>query len=272
MRGLAALTAAAAAWMLVGAPVPGTLRRPAGWRLPAVPARTWLAAAATWLVVATLALGLTAAPLVALVVGLLAAAVPFATNAARAARRRAAVAARWPDLLASVRSHLASGSALPDAFVASAVRAGPELAAAGRHVEEARLAGRPFPDALTDLRERFADPVADRILITLAESHLAGGRRVGTILASLATSVADELRLRKAHEAALTQQRLTATVALVAPWALLVLTVTTNPQAADAYRTASGTLVVAAGAAATAGGYLLARRAARLSKPPRLFA
>ena len=43
------------------------------------------------------------------------------------------------------------------------------------------------------------------------------------ILAALGVSVADELRLRKAHRAALTEQRLTAAVALIAPWALLAL-------------------------------------------------
>ena len=97
------------------------------------------------------------------------------------------------------------------------------------------------------------------------------GDLVGAILGALGSSVADELRLHKAHDAALTQQRLTAAVALVAPWVLLLLTVTSNPGAAAAYRTPTGTLVVAGGLVATALGYVLAIRTARLARPPRLF-
>jgi hypothetical protein len=84
-------------------------------------------------------------------------------------------------------------------------------------------------------------------------------------------SVADDLRLRKAHEAALTQQRLTAAVALIAPWALLLLTITTNPQAASIYASSSGSSIILLGLAGTGLGYALARRTARLSRAPRLF-
>ena len=92
------------------------------------------------------------------------------------------------------------------------------------------------------------------------------------ILTSLGASVADELRLRRAHEAALTEQRMTAGVALVAPWALLALTIATNPQAAAAYQTNTGTIIVAVGLVSTSAGYVAARRAAALSKAPRVFA
>ncbi len=272
MRGLAALSAAAAVWLLAGAPTPAALGRPRPrWRPSPGAVRTGVAAGLTAITVAALALGLTAAPVVAASVGLLAASGPLAAASTRSTRRRAAIADRWPDVLAAMRGHLAGGAALPEAFVTSARRAGPHFEAAAGLVEDGRGAGRPFAAALAELRGHFADAIADRVLATLAEAHLAGGPRVGSILASLGASVADELRLRKAHDAALTQQRLTAGVALLAPWALLVLTVTTNPQAADAYRTPAGSVVVIIGAAATVAGYLMARRTARLSKPPRLF-
>ena len=69
----------------------------------------------------------------------------------------------------------------------------------------------------------------------------------------------------------MTEQRLTAAVALIAPWALLVLTVSTNPQAAHAFRTPTGAIVIGVGMAATGIGYVLARRSAELSKAPRVF-
>ncbi len=64
---------------------------------------------------------------------------------------------------------------------------------------------------------------------------------------------------------------MTATVALAAPWALLSLTIATNPQAADAYRTATGSMVIAIGFASTGLGFIAARRSARLSSAPRIL-
>jgi hypothetical protein len=63
---------------------------------------------------------------------------------------------------------------------------------------------------------------------------------------------------------------MTAAVALVAPWALLSLTIATNPQAADAYRTATGSMVIAIGFVSTGLGFIVARRSARLSSAPRV--
>jgi tight adherence protein B len=91
------------------------------------------------------------------------------------------------------------------------------------------------------------------------------------VISSLGGSIADELRLRRAHTAALTEQRMTAAVALTAPWALLALTVSTNPQAAAAYRTATGSVIIAIGFALTTLGFLTARRSARLSQSPRVM-
>jgi tight adherence protein B len=121
------------------------------------------------------------------------------------------------------------------------------------------------------VRADWADPLADRVLTTLAAAAGIGGERVGTVLSGLAGSVADELRLRRAHQAALTEQRLTAGVALAAPWGLLLLTTATNPQATAAYATRTGTLVVLTGLVATSAGFWLSRRAARLSHMPRVF-
>ena len=267
MRAAAVLTAGAALWLLV-APVPA----PRPLRLPRVSARDAAsvagAAAAGFLV----ALGAGGVPIVAAAAALLGAA---AAASARhgAARRAAAVAAdRWPDYLAAVRARIAAGETLPEAAVAAARRVGGRFAGLADTIADAMRSGASFDDALAVARAEWADPIADRVLITFAAGSAAGGSRVGAVLARLAASVADEIRLHRAHEAALTQQRLTAGVALAAPWALLLLTTATNPQAADAYTTRAGTVIVLVGMAATGSGYWLARRAGRLSRRPRVFA
>ncbi|MBM3694846.1 MAG: hypothetical protein FJW79_02775 [Actinobacteria bacterium] len=265
MRGAAVLLAAAAAAVLAGLPLPQLRRLP---RLRPAAAAGGLAAGGGS---ALLALGLGGSPAVAGALGVMGAVVPALIARGRARRAVEQAAGRWPDFLAALRSRLSAGESLPDAVAAAAAAAGHRLAALARHLNEGTAAGRSFPAILAEVRAEWADPLADRVLTTLAAAAGIGGERVGAVLGSLAGSVADELRLRRAHHAALTEQRLTAGVALAAPWALLLLTTATNPQAAAAYATPTGTLVVLAGFGATSAGFWLSRRAARLSLMPRVF-
>jgi len=267
MRGLAVLLAGMAAATLAGFP----LSRPRRVRLPRI--RLALAAAG---LAAGGASGLTAVALggnlaAAGALATMGAALPALVSSSRARRAAEQAAGRWPDFLAALRGRLSAGEALPDATAAAAAAAGDRLAGLARRLEQGRTAGRPFAATLAEVRAEWADPLADRVLTTLAAAAGIGGERVGTVLSGLAGSVADELRLRRAHQAALTEQRLTAGVALGAPWALLLLTTATNPQAAIAYSTRTGTMVVLAGLAATSAGFWLSRRAARLSHMPRVF-
>lgn len=267
MRGVAVLLAASAAWVLVTKWAP-TVRSPrialpAPWVLPA--------AAAGGIGVGILTLTLLGVPSVAMAIGALAAAVPFAAEVIRRQRKREELAGAWPDFLALMRGRVVAGETLPDAFIGTAQQSSEPLRSSANPVAEAVAFGDGFAAALERLRIELNDATADRILSTLAAAHRSGGPRVGLVLTSLAASVADELRLRRAHIAALTEQRMTALVALVAPWALLALTIATNPQSAEAYQSKTGSVIVAVGLISTSLGYLTARRAAALSQAPRVF-
>lgn len=259
MRSLAVLAAAGAAaapWLprrlLLLAPRPGFLGRlAAGTALAGVTGATAAALVGS-------------GPLVP-AAAVLAAPIPAALVRARRLRHRERSLERWPDFLAAVRSRIAGGAPLPEATRAAARHLG------GLFDQLDVGAGLPFDRVMEQARRSWADPLGDRVLTTLAVAAEIGGAQVDRILAALADSVADELRLRRAHHAALTQQRLTAAVALVAPWALLGLSLATNPTAADAFATPTGTAIIGGGLVATVSGYLLTRRAARLSAPPRLF-
>jgi tight adherence protein B len=267
VRGAAVLVAAAAAWILATGWAPTmTMRRPAlpaPWVLPA--------ALGAGLGAGLLSAAWTGVASVAIAVGLLASSIPVAIDTARRRRRREAVAAAWPDFLALLQGRVAAGATLPDAFVAAAERSPEPIQSAATAVADSVMFGDGFGPALERLATALDDATADRVLATIGAAHRSGGGRVGQILSSLGTSVADELRLRRAHVAALTEQRMTALVALVAPWALLVLTIVTNPQSATAYATHTGTVIVLVGLVSTVVGYLIARRTARLSQPPRVF-
>jgi len=267
VRGIAVVLAAVAVWVLVTGRIPHLtvprLRAPAPWVLPAM--------IATGVGVGLLTLAFLGIPSVAISVGLLASSLPAAVEIGRRGKRREDLAGAWPDFLALMRGRVVAGQTLPDAFIAAAERSPDPLRSSANQIAEAVEYGDGFGAALQRLRTELDDATADRVLSTIAAAHLSGGPRVGLVLSSLGTSVADELRLRRAHTAALTEQRMTALVALVAPWGLLALTIATNPQSAVSYRTSTGTLIVAIGLVSTSLGYLAARRAAALSRAPRVF-
>jgi len=267
VRGIAALTAALAVWVYLGGQLPtfrrGSMRRPST-RVLGV-ATLW--GSSGFLVVLALS-GLT---LLGVTFGLLVAASFVVSRRLAEERSRRALTEQWPDFLAILRSRLAAGRALPDATIEAAMHCGHGFEIFGRNVQQSLVQGAPFSQALEIERSRFSDPVADRVLTSLSFAAKAGGGRVADILGLLGQSVGDELRLRRAHDAALTQQRLTAAVALAAPWGLLLLTVATNPQAARVYGTAGGGKVLGLGLVMTATGFLLARRSARLSRAARIF-
>ena len=266
MRPLAAAAAAAAAWIVAGGALPALARRPVAIR-PAYLAGV----AAAGLIGFVVGLGLSGTPTVAAAVAVLAAGIPPAVSASRRRKHAESTARQWPDFLAALQRELAAGSSVSEAAISAGRRLGGEMAGLADRIATGLASGSTFPETAVQLRRALADPVADRVLTTLAAAAVTGGEHVSVILGALAASVSDELRLRRAHDAALTQQRLTSAVALIAPWGLLVLTTATNPQAAAALSAGAGPLIVGAGLVATGLGYLLARRAARLSRPPRLF-
>ncbi len=267
MRPLAVFCAASAAWTLTGGALPPSPRLVLDRRRLLSLASAAGAAAPAWAV----GLGLSGDPVIAAALAVLASALPPAAAASRRRREEQATADRWPDLLRTIQGHLAGGATIADATIAAGRQVGGRHGAAANRLAELLAAGRSFQEATTELRDDWDDPLADRVLTTLASAAATGGTRVASILASLGASVADELRLRRAHQAALTQQRLTAAVALVAPWILLVLTTSTNPQAAAALARPTGRLIVIGGLTATIVGFGLARRTARLGRPPRVF-
>jgi tight adherence protein B len=265
MRGVAVILAASSAWVLVTSRTPAfSIRVSVSWRSIAVGI---VAAFGTAFVMHGF-LG-TAVPAVAL--GVLAASVPVAIEHSR---RKSSVRSQlevWPDALAHMRASISAGLTLPDALIDACRRVTGPLGTYGDEIRTEVAFGSGVEPAVVSMRRALDDPVSDRVLATLVVANRVGGHRVGDVLSSLQESVADDLRLRRAHDAALTEQRWTAGVALIAPWALLVLSIATNPQAAYAFDTPEGAMVVGIGFVATGAGWLLARRSARLSEPPRLF-
>ena len=266
MRGLAAVAAAAAGWVLVT----GVLPRPQ-FDLPRVQPKTAMSSVAVFAVSSATLFGLVGIPVAAIVVGALLAAGPI-VSANRVAKRSAErVRDGWPDVLARVRTSISAGATLGDAVTSAMFEAGGPFSDMAEAIRREVVIGGGLQAGLATLRSVDSDPLTDRIVATLSAASAAGGRRVGDIVGVLGQSAANEIRLRKAHDAALTEQRMTVNVALAAPWVILLLTIATNPQAAEAFSTSGGAVVVGVGLVGTILGWILAVRTARLNGAPRVF-
>ena len=158
VRGLAAITAAAAVWVLVTRRVP----TPPLPRITPPPAGILLLSAAIGTAAAAIALGVVAVPAAAGAIGLLAGAVPVAINAERRRRDREHLSEAWPDVVAFMRARITAGATIPEAFIDAAARAPVALQSAGQAIDEAVRYGveMPSPDVPMTTQERaYTSPI-----------------------------------------------------------------------------------------------------------------
>ena len=165
-------------------------------------------------------------------------------------------------------SGIRADMSLPEALGALAER-GPEAVRApfaAFAVDYAATAR--FGVSLDRLKDRFADPVADRIIEALRLAQEVGGAELGALLRALSRMLREDLRTRGELRARQSWTINGARVAVCAPWLVLAL-LSTRPQAARAYATTTGGLVLLVGALASAIAYRLMLRLGRLPKEER---
>jgi len=221
-----------------------------------------LTAAVTIALIPVTALGL-AAGVVALVL-------PSVLVTSRSRSRRRATRVVWPDVVDHLVSAVRSGLALPDSVVTLA-HAGPPItreAFAGFEAQY-RATGN-FSLCVSELKERLADPVADRILETLRMSREVGGTELTTVLRNLAAYLRQEAAIRSEVEARQSWVMNAARLGVAAPWIVLLL-LATRPEAAVAYNTAAGGVLVIAGLAVSVVAYRIMVAVGRIPDERRWF-
>lgn len=217
-----------------------------------------------------LALGLTGTWSIALCFAALAATGPTALVRSRARRRRGALRGLWPEVVDHLASGTRAGLSLPEALTQLGERGPEQLRPAFRAFgEDYRVAGR-FPEALDALKERLADPVADRIVEALRMTREVGGTDLGRLLRTLSGFLREEARTRAELEARQSWTVNAARLAVAAPWVVLAM-LATRAEAAAAYGTASGAAVLLAGAGSTVVAYQLMVRIGRLPDDERVL-
>ena len=197
-------------------------------------------------------------------------AIPFLIIPSRARNRRTRLREVWPEAVDTLVSGVRAGMSLPEALTNLGER-GPEAvrpqfrAFAADYAATAR-----FDNSLDRLKARFADPVADRIVEALRLAHEVGGTDLGTLLRSLSQMLREDMRTRGELEARQSWTVNGAKVAVAAPWFVLAL-LSTRSQAAAAYATATGAVILLAGAVVSIIAYRLMLRLGRLPEEERML-
>ena len=188
---------------------------------------------------------------------------PISVVRSRARSRSRAVREVWPDVIDSLVAGVRSGGGLPE-LLADLGESGPLVLRPHflRFAVDHRADGR-FDVALTRLKGRLADPVADRIIEALRLAREVGGSDLSLLLRDLGTLLREEARVRGELEARQSWTVNAARLGVVAPWMVLVI-IAAQSQAAHAYSTTQGVMVLLAGALATVLAYALMQRIGRL--------
>ncbi|RJT88396.1 type II secretion system protein F [Cryobacterium melibiosiphilum] len=214
--------------------------------------------------------GLLGVAALTLVGGAASAAGPWLIVASRARARRRANRTVWPDVVDHLVSALRSGLALPDS-VSSLSHAGPiaTRAAFAAFEREYRATGN-FAHGVTELKETLADPIADRICETLRMAREVGGSDLTVVLRSLAAWLRQDAAIRSEVEGRQSWIVNAARLGVAAPWLILVL-LASRPEAAFAYNTPTGTVVIAGGLVVSIVAYRVMIHLGRLPEEQRWF-
>lgn len=196
---------------------------------------------------------------------------PAVLITARARARRRSTRVIWPDVVDQLVSAVRSGLALPESIGTLATVGPEETRTAFAAFEQQYRATGSFGLCIDSLKGRLADPVADRILETLRMAREVGGSELTTVLRALGAHLRQEAAIRSEVEARQSWVVNAARLGVAAPWIVLVL-LATRPEAAVAYNSPAGAVLVAGGLVVSLVAYRLMIGLGRLPEERRWFA
>ncbi len=221
-------------------------------------------------VVFLLGLAITRVPAVSLAFALMAAWAPLAVIRARARQKRSRLREVWPDAVDHIASGVRAGLALPEALIQLGTRGPAELRPAFESFGHDYRASGKFAESLDRLKQRMADPVADRLIESLRLAREVGGSDLGRVLRTLSTFLREDARSRAELEARQSWTVNAARLAMVAPWIVLLL-MATRGTALQAYREPTGVLILMVGAVLSVLAFQIMIRIGRLPEEQRVL-
>ena len=235
------------------------------------PATVAVVSALLGVAVGAIVFALVPVAVIAVAAGTVAAIAPSLVVGRQARLNRRALRVVWPDVVDHLVSAVRSGLALPDSVMTLAT-SGPQVTrtAFASFAAEYRATGN-FGIGLDTLKAQLADPVADRILETLRMSREVGGSELTTVLRNLSAYLRQESAIRSEVEARQSWVMNAARLGVAAPWIVLLL-LATRPEAAAAYNSAAGAVLIVVGLAVSVVAYRLMVGLGRLPEDRRWFA
>lgn len=189
---------------------------------------------------------------------------PWGWLRGRLRKRQQLFAYAWPDIVDSLLTAVRAGVALPEAVVQLA-QSGPEITRPyfQKFASEYRGNGR-FDEALENLQNSLADATAKRVFEVLRLGREVGGSEMGNILRDLSTMMRENLRINGEILARQSWTVNAARLAVAAPW-LVLLMISIRTDAASAYSSTAGMMILAFGGIACTFAYWLMQRLGSLN-------
>ncbi|WP_175956915.1 type II secretion system F family protein [Schaalia sp. Marseille-Q2122] len=205
---------------------------------------------------------------VSLILAVVTAPLPNAFVSTRAHKRARQMREVWPEIIDSLVSGVRAGASLPDLLIELGESGPPSMREVfTTFATDYRAEGR-FEPALLRVKDRCADPVADRIVEALRLAREVGGSDLSLLLRDLGTLLREDARVRGELEARQSWTVNAARLGVAAPWVVLLL-ISGQSHAAAAYASSEGLGVLGFGALVCAVAYAVMRKIGRLSTDQR---
>lgn len=190
--------------------------------------------------------------------------------AAKVSSRERRLARAWPGLVDHLRQAVRSGASVSEAVSMLAGRVPDELEEAFQQFQREVNGGLRVDQCLLGLKQRLANPVADRIIESLRMAHEVGGHALPAVLESLQNSVRADIGVREDALARQSWIRAASHLGVASPWiALLVLS--GRPETITAYSSWTGSGVIVAGGVVGLVAHRIMARIGRLPEESRWF-
>lgn len=215
-----------------------------------------------------IALFLTRSIVMASAISTVALALPIEISRLSAAKSLKLERESWPIAIDHLISAVGSGLSLSHAIGDLAERGPDVLKRRFTEIKDALESGTPFEDALRESKRRFHTSAADQVLEVLIIARVTGSSNIATILRTIGEFLRQENTMRAEIEARHGWVRSSASLAAIAPWALLVI-LSAQPSTRAAFTTTTGLYILVLGVALTAIAYIWMNIVGRLPEVPR---
>ena len=196
---------------------------------------------------ALIAFALSGVIILGLIAGIAAGAVLYMAAAARRSAQQKALRLVWSDVVDTLIAAIRSGATIPEAVASLGASAYPHVSKPALEFAVEYQASGNSDLSLTRLKQRWGDAAGDRIVETLRLAREVGSSATTSVLATLSAQLRSDSALRQEIEARQSWIRVAARIGVIAPWAVLAM-LSLRPEAAVAYNSPMGMLIIVAGA------------------------